>query len=388
MHQTVASRPYLSPKARRRTLWLQIHRWLGIVLLVPMAVLGVTGSAQVWPEETEALLNPAREVSATADPATVSAEDIAAARAVLEPYGTISRIELGAVGQPIVVTSTPYAEAPFGIGGPVSRQAYVDPDSGAVIDDAPSAGGFMWYMHFIHGLFLIPGIGRQIVGIMGLFLTISGISGLVIFWPGTARVIRALKWQKRDGKLLNIHRQSGFVLSLVLIVEAITGAWISFPAFFASLIEPGVQQPQRPRRSFGPEGTPMEAEDAAWIAALDMGRQAYDGRPTGINAPVVGDEPAWSVSLAGQGMDAAASITVGTSDVAVEETVARRGPPPSDSRAFAVAMWMRQAHYATIGGIVWEILVFLSGIALTFLSISGVYVWGRRELLRKGKPRR
>ena len=46
---------------------------------------------------------------------------------------------------------------------------------------------------------------------------------------------------------------------------------------------------------------------------------------------------------------------------------------------------MRGTHYATIGGFFWQMLVFLSGIALTFLSISGVWVWGRRELFGKRK---
>ena len=378
----LASKPYLSPRARRRQLWLQVHRWLGIVLLLPMAVLGVTGSAQVWPEETEAMLNPQREVAASADPADISAGHVAAARTVLADYGPVTRIELGEVGAPIVASSAPYAEPPFGIGGPVSRHAWVDPASGEVIDNAANAGGFMWYMHFIHGLFLIPGVGRQIVGIMGLFLTISGITGIVVFWPGRKRVMAALKWQKRDGKLLNLHRQSGFLLAVVLIVEAITGAWISFPGFFAMLVEPGVEQPERPRRGGGPQGTPIEAEDGAWMAALDAGKAAWAGRPTAINAPTV-ESGAWTVSLAGEGVNANVTVPLDGGVASVEEAPAMTGPPPASTRAGAVSMWMRQAHYATIGGFVWQVLVFLSGIALTYLAISGVWVWGRRELFGK-----
>lgn len=381
----LGAKPYLSARARRRQLWLQIHRWLGIVLLIPMAILGVTGSAQVWPEETEALLNPQREVAASADPSTISAEHIAAARTSLADFGPITRIDLGEPGTPIIASAAPHAEPPFGIGGPVSQQAYVDPASAEVIDSAATAGGFMWYMHFIHGLFLIPGIGRQIVGIMGLFLTISAVSGIVVFWPGVKRMVAALKWQKRDGKLLNLHRQSGFVLAIVLVVEAITGAWISFPGFFAMLVEPGVEQPERPRRGGGPGGTPIEAEDAAWLSALDAGKAAFAGRLTGITAPTQ-ESGAWTVTLAGDGVNAAVTVPLGGGASSVEQAPAMEGPPPPSTRAGAVGTWMRQAHYATIGGIVWQVLVFLSGLVLTFLAISGVWVWGRRELL--GKRRR
>ena len=71
----------------------------------------------------------------------------------------------------------------------------------------------------------------------------------------------------------------------------------------------------------------------------------------------------------------------------VKEEEAREGPPPPTTRAGAVATWMRQAHYAMIGGLAWQVLVFLSGWALTFLAISGVWVWGRRELLGKRRGR-
>ncbi len=376
-----SDQPYFSPRAKRRQLWLTIHRWLGIVLLIPMAVLGVSGSVQVWPEQTEALLNPQREVAASADPASITAEHITAARTSLAEYGPITRIDLGEPGTPIMATSAPYAPPRLGNRGPVARQAWVDPQSGAVIDNADNSG-FMSFMHLLHGILLIPEIGRQIVGIMGLFLTISGISGIVVFWPGTARVVAALKWHKRDGKLLNLHRQSGFLLSLVLIFEAISGAWISFPGLFAMLVEPGVEQPERPRRNFGPQGEPLEAEDAAWMAALEAGQAAYAGRPMSISAPTV-ESHAWTVTLAGQGVNATVTVPLGEGAVSVEEAPAFNGPPPPSTRAGAVAMFMRGAHYATIGGLLWQILVFLSGIALTFLAISGVWVWGRRELFGK-----
>lgn len=375
-------KPYISPRAKARMLWVTIHRWMGIVLLVPMAVLGLTGSAQVWPEETEALLNPAREVSASADPSAITQAHIAAAREALEPYGAISSIAMGADGEPIVVTSTSYAEAPFGIGGPVSQQAWVDPESAEVIDSAPTAGSFMWYMHFIHGLFLIPGWGRQLVGWMGVFLTVSAATGIYIFWPGKARFIAALKWQKRDGKAMNIHRQSGLILSLVIVVEAITGAWISFPGVMASIVEPGVEQPERRRRG-GPQEDQLVMQDGQWMLALQSAQLAYDGRPTGITAPSEGGN--WAVTLAGEGVNADIAVPLTDGEVTGEESPALDGPPPAPTRAIAVAGTMRGLHYATIGGIFWQLLVFLSGFVLTFLSISGVYVWGKRELKRMRK---
>jgi len=377
--------PHLSARARRQEWWLKIHRWLGIALLVPMAVLGVTGSAQVWPEETEELLNPQREVAASADPAQIGVQHVTAAREALEEWGPMVSIQIGAQGEPLTAQSAAHSPPLHGIAGPVSQIVYLDPQSAEVIDNAPSSGSFMWYMHFVHGLFLIPDWGRQAVGWMGWFLVISAVTGIVVFWPGTKRVMAALRSRKVEGKMLNIHRQSGFLLSLVLIVEAITGAWISFPQAMAALVEPGVEQPERRRRGGGPQGDPIPVSDAAWIAALEQAQAEFAGRPTAINAPA-GESASWSVSLAGDGLDATVTLPLEEGgEIALEEREQRAGPPPPSTRAGAISMVMRQLHYALIGGIVWEVLVFLSGIALTFLSVSGVYVWAKRKLKKKQK---
>lgn len=382
------SGPYLSPRARVRRLWLTIHRWLGLALLVPMAVLGVTGSAQVWPEETEALLNPQREVAASADPAAVTPAHVAAARAALAEYGAMTQLTIGEVGEPLVASSVPYAPPLHGIAGPVSRNVYLDPASGEVIDSAASSGGFMWYMHFVHGLFLIPDIGRQVVGWMGWFLLISAVTGIYIFWPGKARLLAALSWQKRDGNAMNLHRQSGFLLSLVLIVEAVSGAWISFPMAMAAIVDPGVEQPQRGRRPGmgGPEGTPLVQQDGAWDEALARAQDAFPGRPQSISGPTDAN-PAWVVMLRGEAQDATVTLPLAPGAPVVETRPQMDGPPPATTRAGAIAGVMRQLHYAMIGGIVWQVLVFLSGIALTFLALSGGYVWAKRKLRRKSSLR-
>ncbi len=382
-----ASQPYISPRAQARNWWLKIHRWFGIALLVPMALLGFTGSMQVWPEETAALINPAREVAATADPAAITPAHIAAAEAALAEYGPMAELEIGEVGQPLVAQSAPYAPPLFGIAGPVSREVWVDPASGNVIDSAATSGGFMWYMHFMHEFLLIAGWGLQLVGWMGVFLVVSAVTGLVVFWPGTKRFFSALRWQKRAGFALNLHRQSGVLMSLVLIVEAITGAWIVFPSFFAAIVEPGVEQPQRGRGpgggGGGPEGTPIAMPAAAWVAALDTAKAAYPGRTTAINAPVDA-AGSWQVELAGEGMDATVSVPLAADGaVSFEERAQRDGPPPPTTRAGAIGLDMRWVHYGRVGGPIWQVLLFLSGLAMTFLSLSGIYIWAKRKLKSK-----
>ncbi|MCC7394195.1 MAG: PepSY domain-containing protein [Sphingomonadaceae bacterium] len=378
------NKPYMSPKARVRFWWLFVHRWLGLALLVPMAMLGVTGSALVWPDKTELLLNPQRAVAAHADPARIEARHIATARAGLATYGPVTAALIGEPGFPLMLGTAPVAPPHMGLGPPTRMTTYVDPLSGQLIDTKRSTGDFIWYMHAIHGHLLLRGVGRPVVGVMGIFLLLSAITGIVIWWPGRGRILSALRWRRREGKLLNIHRQSGVLLSLVLIVEAISGLWISFPGFFAMIVDPGAahvagghggeargpRSPGNPR----PPSPPPTIADQKWVDVLAQAQAAYPGRPTSIAVPKSAGG-AWEVGVNGARGPATLRIP-DTGPVAIE--VAADGA----TRASRWEAAMTDVHAATIGGPIWQWLSFLSGIALTFLSLSGLYIWGKRRILR------
>ena len=376
-----ASGPYLSPKARARQWWLKIHRWLGLTLLVPMALLGLTGSALVWPSETELLLNPQRAVSAGADPAQIEARHIAAATEGLSDHGAVTAALIGDVGQPMMFGTAPVAGPYFGLGPPTRMAAYVDPESGELLDTKRSTGDFMWYMHAIHGHLLLSGVGRPVVGFMGLFLIVSAITGLVIWWPGRKKINAALKWRRWEGKTLNIHRQSGVLLSLVLIIEAFTGAWISFPTFFAGLVEPGSAQVEgegpRSREAVAPGPAPIPPTLSAleWEEALASAQSAYPGRPASIQAPASADGD-WQFMLVGARGPAEVLVPYGEGEVAIGYRA------DSATRATRVSYAMDGIHAASIGGPIWQWLTFLSGVFLAFLSFSGLYVWAKRKLSR------
>lgn len=383
MGSTVKTRakPFMSPKARVRLWWLFVHRWLGLALLVPMAMLGVTGSVLVWPAATEIWLNPQRAVAADADPARIEARHIAAARAGLAGHGPVTAALIGAPGFPLMMGTAPIAPPHMGLGPPTRMTAYIDPASGRLLDTKRSTGDFMWFMHAIHGHLLLSGVGRPVVGVMGIFLLLSAITGLVIWWPGRGRFWAALRWRRREGRLLNLHRQSGVILSLVLIVEAVSGVWISFPTFFAMLVEPGAAHvapghggEARGAQRRGDGLPPPEIADQQWVDILSRAQAAYPGRPTSIATPKAAGD-AWEVGMDGARGPATLRIPE-VGPVAVE--LAANGA--SNASRWEAAM--TGVHAASIGGPIWQWLSFLSGIALTFLSLSGLYVWGKRQIAR------
>lgn len=376
MNATTASspaKPFLSKKARRRALWLSVHKWIGILLLIPMAALGFTGSALVWPAKTELLVYPHRApASAEADPAKITAQNLAAARVALADQGPVAALLIGEPGQPLMAGATPHKPPHMGLGPPTRMAAYIDPDSGKLLDLTESTGGFMWYMHATHGHLLLKGVGRPVVGVMGIILLVSAISGIYIWWPGRKRFWRALKWQKREGKALNLHKQTGIILSLILVAEAFTGVWISFPTFFAQIVEPGTEAGGH-SHGRGPGGDVLPTQDADWPAMLARAQAAYDARPVSITAPTT-ERASWQLMLVGE--KGPAEILIDPENGALDIDYRK----DDATRATIVEHVMEGVHYGRVGGAVWAWIVFLSGVVMTFLSLTGIYIWAKRKL--------
>ena len=51
-----------STKKQLRSLWLQVHKWIGLALAVLIIPISVTGSALVWHDWLDAQLEPQRQL--------------------------------------------------------------------------------------------------------------------------------------------------------------------------------------------------------------------------------------------------------------------------------------------------------------------------------------
>src|SRR3546814_206040 len=87
-----------------RNFWLQFHKWIGLLLAVLIIPLSLTGSALVWHDGLDKLVNPGRYAVSAADPRLQPEAYANAARAVLAPGEWISSIRFEP-GEPVVVTA-------------------------------------------------------------------------------------------------------------------------------------------------------------------------------------------------------------------------------------------------------------------------------------------
>jgi hypothetical protein len=161
------------------------------------------------------------------------------------------------------------------------------PATARVLAVAPRSGGVMRFLHVLHGSLQVPGIGRTIVGWIGVAMLLSSMTGLWLWWPSVGRWTKGFRWRRHRNTDSNLHYQMGFWIALPLFVLSLTGVWISFPGVFGGREGGG-------RPAFAPPvAEPAQSVDTvvARAAGVAKGPLRSVGWPTERSAD-------WTVSLA------------------------------------------------------------------------------------------
>lgn len=350
-----------SRQALRRT-WFQLHKWLGLLLAALIIPISFTGAVLVWHEELEPLVYPDR-YAVTGDATLAPATYLRAARAAMKPGERVASLAMPDHGGPVTVAAAS-AQAPDRLGPPARTNIYLDPPTARVLEAAPSNSGLLRVLHVLHGSLMVPGLGRQIVGWVGVAMMVSALTGLWLWWPMTGSWRRGFRWKRHANTDTNLHYQFGFWVALPLFVLSLTGAWISFPAFFGPLSGEAPRPRQRPAAPLETTARPVEQ-----VLALAGGEVRQVAWPTEKKTE-------WTVRLArGQ-------MTVDDRTGAV-----KREPPAPEG----VMRLMRRVHDGTGMGLLWRWLIFLGGMIPVLLAITGVIMWWRargwRAKVKRGRVR-
>jgi uncharacterized iron-regulated membrane protein len=362
------------PLARLRRLWLDVHLWVGVGLMIVLIPLGLTGAALVWRSGLDHALYPERYAVSGQEAALPAAAYAAAAETAFAGRAALTQVRLPlAAGDPVVAVGR--LAGPAGPGGrPRTLNAWIDPPSGRVLAVAEIAKGATMTMHRLHGTLLIPGVGRKVVGWLGWAMFLSAATGLWLWWPRTG-FLRGLRWRRGASQLFNLHHTVGFWLCLPLAALSLTGVYISFPQTARALFgvaEARAATPGRPDPRFAPPlARPQTSAETAVAAALAA---APDARVTALNTPTVGDRPAWRIELAG-----GRQVRVDDASGKAKLAPSRRGDGGRDP----LSAWMRQVHDGGDTPLLWRLVITLAGLAPTVLGLSGLVMWLRRQARRR-----
>ncbi|HEX8124994.1 MAG TPA: PepSY-associated TM helix domain-containing protein [Allosphingosinicella sp.] len=357
-------------RSRLRATWFQIHKWIGLALALLIVPISVSGSALVWHEWLDERLNPER--ASTAAPSLPPSAYASAAARSARPAERLSGLAFPRDGGPVVATLARTGQ-PAG-GRPVRTLLYLDPASARLLDRGASDEGAVRVLHVLHGSLMVPGVGRQIVGWVGVAMLLSALTGLWLWWPLSGRFTRGLRWRRRSTTSDNLHHQGGFWIALPLAVLSFTGAWISFPAFFAALSgEPaGPSMAERMRRS---AALPIAEARLGPDEALAAARPLAAGGLVNLAWPS-GPEAKWKISFARPG---------GPAEVTVDDLTGRASPP-KPPRPETTARLMRRIHDGTGMGALWQTIIFVGGLIPALLAVTGILMWlnARRARRRAG----
>jgi uncharacterized iron-regulated membrane protein len=359
-----------------RKAWWQVHKWIGLLLMVLLIPLGLSGIVLAWDDAIDHDLNPQRYAvhgAATLAPSAYAAT----AQASLQPGERLAQIRWPQGEGPVIVSAVKVAAK--GEGGhkhgarggmPQRLTLWLDPTSARVLDVQRGDGGLIRIAHNFHGALFIPGgPGRALIGLLGVAMFLMAAGGVWLWWPPIGSWVKGLRWQRGDRRLdTNLHHRIGFWIALPLAAQAFTGVWMAWPQMLATV---GLA-PARGGAAERMRGAiPVETTHLTVNQALAAAEGTAQGKPATLAWPA-GDSGQWQVTLKGKG---AGAMQV--------DDVSGQVSPASPRTGNALAMAMRHYHDGTTLGMPWRVLLILLGLAPTALGLTGITMWWRGRRWRK-----
>jgi uncharacterized iron-regulated membrane protein len=262
----------MARKENNKKLWA-IHSWVGLYAGIVIAVLSITGAAAVFIPEIDVLLNREMlEVKPEEKKASLNAimQKVKAKYPALE----LNAIELPASPEQVYVFKLFNPEA--GKYESRSLDVQVNPYTGEITGTRDYNRSFAFFLRHLHVRLYENYWGRQVVGLFGIALVISTITGLLIYgnfmkkqFFGSFRSGRGIRIASADW-----HKFVGVAALLFNLIIAITGAWLG--------LQPKVMSwtgMKSPNHYVAPEKPITQDEDKTFLidydALLHKAQQAY-----------------------------------------------------------------------------------------------------------------
>jgi uncharacterized iron-regulated membrane protein len=357
-----------------------VHLWMGLVLAIPIIVIGLSGSALLLQREILDYSVPA--ASADGEPAPLVQMIAAAEKAAPDNATARSIVPSLYAGAPTTIN--------FDSGGrPPRTRVHIDPVSLEVLGTAPvtNRGPILDFLIKAHAFLMLPArIGFQLVGWMAVVMTFMAVSGLILWWPRKG-LWRNAFWMRKGARGLRFHVEFhhvvGFWGSVILLLMGVSGLYLVFPETFRTSVEavlPTDRNFSGGDKQYAAGPAPLHADGAvaAALAAVPGTRAINVQLPPNPDLPFV---------------------------VHLETTEFRPRLPPilvtlnartgeinfiDDPRTYSIGdkfLNLQHAlHYGIGLGWVWKVLVFISGILPLALAITGLMIWVKRRAVKRVVP--
>jgi len=362
----------------------KVHLYLGLASCLLVAFVGLTGSLIVFEEELDRLIDPSFfEMRA---PYGSEREPTPLSRAIelvegVRPGLTVLRMHFRHMpGGPYVVTARDAGDPGT---SSAEREFAVDPYAGEVIAErsAMHPVAVIWQLHID---LMMGETGRTILGISAILLTLSVISGVIVWWPKTGNWRQSLTIKKGAAphrRNVDLHRVTGVYLFVPLFVAAITGVAIIWPQYVFPALEVFLEIPETERSE------PREIDPTRDIGidrAVVLAREHIpQGQLRMVHTPASFESlPYYIVSIRSfdNGHPRGRSYVYVYPDNGEiwywEET---RG----NTLGYQIRWeWLLPAHSGDILGIPGKIAMLLAGLAPLLFTVTGIAIWRKKRRAR------
>ena len=366
---------------RSRSTWFTVHRWLGVGLGLWFALVGLSGAILVFEDPIDAWLNP-RLLTTNSRGAHLSAQTIVERADAVYPLGLVEKIRFPAADGDVYRLTM--RVKPRRVGAE-RIEATFDPVSGTFLGarSLESLGiappDILRTLYEFHRNVLLGNAGSNIVGIAGLLLLTSAITGFVLAAPRTRAALKRIVWINPRTSATRIaydfHRSTGIVFAVTLLLATLTGATLVYVNYVRDLVSvfskvapfpivPWQQQSTHEplqldrviadvRQRF-PEHSLLEVHGSPRQIA---GHLYYLKKPGDVHR--LGDTIAWINPLSGEMM--------------VERS------PRTRTAGEGFMHWLFPLHSGTAFGMPGMIAMSATGAAPVLMVVTGLWVWLRKR---------
>ena len=364
----------------RRSKWFSVHRWLGIVLGLWFALVGLSGAILVYEEPLDAWLNPdllrARAPGAALPPPAILA------RAGDEGLGHVERLRLPrAPGEVYRLLARTHPTRR--IGNP-RLEAMFDPASGALLGTrsaeklSPAPRYALQTVYEFHRNVLLGETGSNVVGIAGFLLLASALTGIALALPRNRAGWRRLLAVNLRASATRIaydgHRALGALAAALLVLATATGVTLVYTNYVRDIVSvfSRVQSfPTIPFQASAEQALPLERLLAS------VGQAFPDRAITEIRIPF-GQMTGVQVYLRAPGDqfrfgDTIVWIHPGSGEILAERSDRTR------SAGETFMHWLFPLHSGSAFGAPGMAAMFVAGLAPLLLVATGLWLWLRKR---------
>ncbi len=367
-------------------LWLNIHLYSGLSIGLIFVLSGITGSLLVFYVELDEILNTNLQITeqqAKQDPK--SYEDIFQALQKAHPNRTGAwRIEMPRHNQSMLMARYYKAKEKEHVHF-APLMAWVNPYTAEVVSSRFWGDYVMTWIYDLHYELLLDKTGKIIMGVIGIFLLMTVIIGVYLWWPKTGKFKMALTFKSNPSKArfhYDLHNVSGIYGLALLVLLLVSGAILELPDYFNPLLNK--LSPLHKGDDFQSSVTQGQTRITV-DAAVNQARKNYPNAQLRWIETPSNAQDSYNIKFY---QDGEPSRRFPKSIVWVDQydgkALAVRDPNEQSSGDVFLS-WMHPLHSGEIAGLTGRIIVVICGFIPVILYYTGFIRWQQKRKAQQRK---